>query len=252
MIRQSISGLVLAHGERDIIPTITSLEPICDQIVVVNDLHNPATWSVDQFGDSYTGSVTTVDRFFDTFPEQRNAGLEKALGGWVLVVDSDETVSPQLVDELKDLVPRVDTNVFVLPRREVIRGRELERVRIGGPHPRLFRSHLRYAPEPFVHERLQDWLPHDVEVLEGHLLHHRQDSVSDLLRREFRYGKTFGKFDVDGVHAISWPKIMKQTIGDFTKRGGLSEGMSGIIGTTANASSNIGEKLARSSRRSKS
>jgi len=252
MIRSDLTGLVLAHGDRDVVPTIASLEPIYDQVVIVNDLHNPVTWSRDQLSDSYTGAVTSVDRFFDTFPEQRNAGLEKALGGWVLVVDSDETVSPQLIDELKELVPRVDTNVFVLPRREVIRGRELERVRIGGPHPRLFRSHLRYASEPIVHERLQDWKPHDVGVLKGHLLHQRQDSISDLLRREFRYGKTFGAFDVDGVQPISWPKLIKQTIGDFTKRGGLSEGVSGIIGTTANASSNLGEKLARSSRRPKS
>ena len=244
MNRPRLTGLVLTHGERSIAPTVESIQDICDQIVIVNDLNTNPEFSQLQL-DLFDGNVAVVDRVFDTFPRQRNAGLEKAIGAWVLVIDSDETASQSLQLELEGFQPDNNIEVFTLPRREIFRGRELERVKIGGPHPRLFRSHLRYAQVPKVHERLEGWKHDHIGALEGHLLHHRTGSVLELLRKEYLYGKSFGQFSNSETQHFSWYRLLRQSIGDFAVRDGLHEGIEGAIVTIANIAAKVGEKHSR-------
>lgn len=247
MFRSELSGLVLTHGDRNIAPTLQSIEQVCSQIVVVNDLSDPSQQLENGSQIAFEGEVTVVDRFFDTFPGQRNAGLEKASREWVLVIDSDETASESLCSDIAALDHDVDTTVFAIPRREIIRGRELEKVSIGGPHPRLFRSSHRYALAPAVHERLENWPLPSIGLLQGHILHDHHEDITDLIRTEFRYGLEYGHYTDQETQDLSWYEILRQSCGDIVLRNGLLEGSGGAIAVAANISSRIGEKLSRQS-----
>ena len=120
------------------------------------------------------------------FGPQKQFAVEAASNDWVLCVDADERVSPelrgQIVAELK--APR--GFVYAIPRRNRFLGRWL---RHGEGYPdwsvRLFhRSHARWGSEP-VHEKVVSRSP--VLELSGDLLHDSAETLEKYLDKQNRY-----------------------------------------------------------------
>lgn len=120
------------------------------------------------------------------FGPQKQFAVEAASHDWVLCVDADERVSPelrgQIVTELK--APR--GFVYAIPRRNRFLGRWL---RHGEGYPdwsvRLFhRAHARWGSEP-VHEKVISRSP--VLKLSGDLLHDSAETLEKYLDKQNRY-----------------------------------------------------------------
>jgi glycosyltransferase involved in cell wall biosynthesis len=58
------------------------------------------------------------------FSSQRNFGLTKATGEWILFVDSDETVSADLAEEIQK-VSEIDCSGFYIKRQDWLFGKQL-------------------------------------------------------------------------------------------------------------------------------
>lgn len=73
--------------------------------------------------------VSVLTRPFDTFAEQRNYGLENCFAhdDWVLHVDADERVTPQLAAEIAGLEPAADAVAFNVASRTFLHGRPVLR-----------------------------------------------------------------------------------------------------------------------------
>jgi glycosyltransferase involved in cell wall biosynthesis len=105
---------------------------------------------------------------------QRNLALSHARHEWILVLDADEELSPQLQDEIRGLRtdgPAPDATGYSMPRCVLYDGRW---IRHGDWYPdrltRLFRSgSARYAGAK-VHERLE--ISGRVIALKGDLHHY--------------------------------------------------------------------------------
>jgi glycosyltransferase involved in cell wall biosynthesis len=128
------------------------------------------------------------ERRFDNFASQRNAALHLASGDWVLFVDADERVTPELGDEvLRTVNAPSGCRGFWIPRRNYLIGRE---VRHAGWFPDyqlrlLERRAARFDPLRVVHELALVDGP--VGHLRAPLVHFNYSDLHDFVRRQERY-----------------------------------------------------------------
>ena len=120
------------------------------------------------------------------FGPQKNFAVAQATHDWVLCLDADERVSPELARAIRDAMQNPQYKAYTMPRRNHFLGRWLAH---GEGYPdwnlRLFdRRHGRWSDDE-VHERvLSDGT---VGRLEGDLLHASAESLDAYLAKQNRY-----------------------------------------------------------------
>lgn len=121
------------------------------------------------------------------FGPQKNRALALASGDWVLSLDADEQVSPDLRAEIEAVMRRPDASpAYRMPRASRYCGRVL---RHGGWWPdyvtRLFRRGQARFSEDLVHERLL--VAGDVGTLGHPLQHETYTTLDEALEKANRY-----------------------------------------------------------------
>ena len=192
-------AIITFNEERNIAACIESCLPIADEILIL-DSHS--TDDTRKIAESYS-IVRFETRDFDGHIEQKNAAIDRCSHEWILSLDADERVSPELQQCILSFKesPASDENGYRLARLTFHMGRF---IRHSGWYPqrryRLFRKgHARWAGEN----------PHDfVEIdgtggtLKGDIVHfsfkdlsHQVDTVnkfsSIVAFTRFRKGRRF-------------------------------------------------------------
>ncbi len=113
--------------------------------------------------------ATVLEQCGPTIAAQRNLAIARAAYPWVLALDADEVVSPELATELAAVAASPKHAAYRVRRQNFYLGRELTRGHWGHDWiVRLFPRDRRYL-EKRVHESLEPVA--DVGTLEGTLLH---------------------------------------------------------------------------------
>jgi glycosyltransferase involved in cell wall biosynthesis len=168
--------------ERNIVECLDSVR-WADQLVVVD------SGSVDRTVDlarRFTGDIYTID--WEGYGHARNFALDHAAGEWILWLDADERVPPELATEIQDLVGRDVSGFsgFSVARRAYFLGKW---IRHCGWYPsrvvRLFRKDRGRFSENRVHERLD--LQGEVGMLRHDLLHFTDQHLQQYLTKFNRY-----------------------------------------------------------------
>jgi len=115
-----ISAIVLSHNNEDSLGRTLASLAWCDEIIVVDDFSTDKTPDIAK---QYHAKVYQR-HVNDDFAAQRNFGLEKAGGEWVLYVDSDEVVSEDLAAEIQTSL-EIDCSGFYIKRRDWLFGTQL-------------------------------------------------------------------------------------------------------------------------------
>ena len=177
-----LSVTVIACNEEARLRACLESAAWADEIVVVDAESTDQTAAVAR---EFTGRVWV--RPWPGFVAQKNFAIERASGDWVLSLDADEQVTP----DLRSRVARVlaedgPADGYAVPRRNVFWGRW---VRHGGLYPdfqlRLFRRSAGRFVGDGVHESVQ--VTGRVERLAEPLLHHSYRGVEDFVSRSNRY-----------------------------------------------------------------
>ncbi len=126
------------------------------------------------------------------FGAQKNRAIDLAQGDWVLVLDADEWLTPELADAMRAALagpPRA----YTLLRRSTFLGVTIRHGDWRNDRVlRLFpRGQARFTEVP-VHERLETTLP--TRDLAGTLLHETYRTLEDVLEKTNRYS-TLGAHD---------------------------------------------------------
>ncbi len=122
------------------------------------------------------------------FSAQRNLALRLCAHEWVLFVDADERVTPELAAEIRALLAGTpEAAGYWIPRHNLFFGRAL---RGGGwyPDPQLRllrRAAARYDEARAVHEVAE--LRGAAGSLRGHLLHHNIEGLGELWAKQSVY-----------------------------------------------------------------
>ena len=225
----SLSAVVLTFNEaHNIVPCLESLS-WADQLVVFDG--GPESPSTD--GTVELARQAGADVLFHPFrnyAEQRNAAIDQVPADWVFFVDADERATPDLADEVKQVIRERPEVGWSAPRHNYIFGR----LTLGGGwYPdyqfRLFRRGYARWERP-VHEvavvnGAQGYLEHALD-------HHNYADLPAFKARQNRYNA----FEADilfgqGVRAhlhTPYTQALRQFWWRFVTLGGVQDGLHGL------------------------
>ncbi len=169
----SLSVIIITKNEEDRIETcLESVKDIADEIIIVD---SGSTDKTLQIAEKYTDKITQTD--WPGYGIQKQRALDKAQYEWVLSIDADEALSPELRKEINaTLSGNPAETVFRLPWAVVIFGKRLYFGNSSRSVRRLFRRKGAKFTSAEVHEKIQ--IPNArVGRLKGKLFHY---SVRDF------------------------------------------------------------------------
>lgn len=183
-----LSVAIITLNEEVNLPRTLESVRWADEIVVVDSGSTDRTIALAQsFG------ATVLQHAWQGFAAQKNWAIAQCRGTWVLSLDADEEVTPELQRQIQTLLatnPPVDA--FALKRRNLFLGRWIKR---GGFYPdpklRLFRrSAARFAQQPAFEERpVHETIAFDgaMQTLDYDLIHHAYPTLHEYIEHMDRY-----------------------------------------------------------------
>ena len=179
--RARLSAVLITQNAAAQLPECLASVAFADEVVVVD---SGSTDGTAELAARYGARLVTKEWL--GFGRQKQFAVEQAANDWVLCLDSDERVSPELAASVVRTLQAPAAPVYRMARRNRFLGRWLRHGE-GYPDwsPRLFdRRRARWSNDS-VHERvLCATAP---GTLEGDLLHHSAEDLGRYLEKQNRY-----------------------------------------------------------------
>jgi glycosyltransferase involved in cell wall biosynthesis len=224
-----ISVLVVARDEaQNLADCLAAARWADERVVVVDAASRDETLAIAR----READIVAV-RPFDDFASQRNAALELATGDWVLSVDADERITPELANEIRRLICERGTPYrgYRVPIRSEILGRRFAFSGTQHDYPlRLFRRDSGRW-NGLVHEIVD--LAGPAGTVRGALRHRTIPTMSAFLDKINRYTT----LEAEGLAVAQEPyrlvDITVRPVWTFFKlyvfKQGFRDGMEGFI-----------------------
>lgn len=177
-----LAAVILTKNEEYHIADCIKSVAWADQVIVFDSFSDDRTVEMAR----QMGALVVQHPFHD-YGQQRNAALEAVEAAWVLFVDADERVTPELAAEIRQAMARDDVDGWWIPRHNYIFGAV---VLHAGWYPdyqmRLLRRvKARYDSTREVHELVM--LDGQDGYLENVLIHHNYDSLRQFSAKQEKY-----------------------------------------------------------------
>lgn len=225
---QSLSATIIAlNEERDLPRCLESLR-FCDEIIVVDSGSTDRTAEIAR-----TFGAIVVNEPWRGYGAQKNFAHSLAKSEWVLNVDADEVITPELREEIcKEIESAHSANGYAVARKTFYLGRWIKH---GGWYPnfvtRLVRRDRGSWSEPNVHEELL--VNGELRQLRNPMVHHTFNDISDQVSTNMRYARQ-GALDLRkrGCRP-SYLKLLFKPLGKFLEtycmKCGFMDGLPGFI-----------------------
>ena len=177
-----LSVVIITRNEADNILACLQSVAFADEVVVLDSGSTDDTVAIARAA----GARVEVAADWPGFGPQKNRALALAQGEWVLSLDADERVTPQLAAEVLATIAEPAHDAYEIPRLSNFCGRF---IRHSGwwPDPvlRLFRRGTARFTDAAVHEKV---VPRgSVGRLQAHLLHYTYADLDMALAKMNRY-----------------------------------------------------------------
>lgn len=187
---QKISALVIAYNEIGYIENCIKSVEFADEIIVVDSYSTDGTY---EYLCSHP-KVKVIQHPFKNFTAQKTFTLEQATNDWVIFVDSDEVITPELRQEITDTVNGPKKHVAYWFRRKFMF--QQTHLRFSGwqtdKNYRLFRkSKVRFSEKRIVHEILE--VDGTSGVLKSKLIHYCYRNFANYKGKMLCYGRLKAK-----------------------------------------------------------
>lgn len=232
----SLSVIIITLNEgQNLGQCLGSVAGLADEIVVVDSGSKDDTLDIARhFG------ARILETDWPGFGPQKNRALDAATGDWVLSLDADECLSPELAAEIRTIVRdgREGCDCYALPRLSWYCGQYM---RHSGWHPdfvaRLFRRGTARFSDDKVHERL---LPKGATVnLQHLLLHYSFRDFSAVLKKIDAYSSASAQAAyARGRRATLWTALghgLWTFIRTYIFKAGFLDGAYGLALAISNA-----------------
>ncbi len=182
----SLSAVIITLNEEHNIRQCLESVAFCDDIIVVDSGSEDNTVNIAK-----DCQARVVHQDWLGYGAQKQFATEQAAHDWVLCIDADEVVSPELQAAIKSLsldkqdqVPH--TTAYQMPRKNHFLGKPLNHGE-GYPDLSLRLFHRKYGQwsNDKVHEGVHT--TGDIGRLAGDLLHYSQESISSYLSKQNHY-----------------------------------------------------------------
>jgi len=224
----TLSVVVITKNEEANITRCLSSVTWADEIVVVDSHSTDRTVDIAR---KYGAKIFSPE--WRGYGSAKKEGVNRATGEWILSIDADEVVTPELADEIEGVL-RNGTNYagFFMPRKTNFLGRWILHC---GWYPdmllRLFRKSKGNFNDAVVHEKVE--LNGETGSLKEHLLHYSYPDMDHYLRK-FNLYTTLGAQEANRTgKKAGWTDIVIKPPVSFVKhyisKQGFRDGMEGFI-----------------------
>jgi glycosyltransferase involved in cell wall biosynthesis len=198
-----------------------------DEILVVDSFSTDNTLEIVR---KYTDRI--LQHEYINSAAQKNWTIPQASHDWVLVVDSDERVTPELCNEISILLGRASLkDGYWIRRKNFLFGKEIRHSGWGRDSVlRLFRKDLGRYQEKRVHAEVE---LKNTDMLNGYLEHHTISSLTDWVNKINRYSSWKARdkyergFTTPILHMVLRPPV--RFIKDYILRLGILDGWRGFL-----------------------
>jgi glycosyltransferase involved in cell wall biosynthesis len=226
-----ISALIVVRNEEAIIRNCLEAVKWVDEIVVVDQSSTDRTREI---AGKYTDKIYVTENKLFADPD-RTFGESKTSGDWILCIDADEIVTPELAEEIKRVVRSSEFDAYNLANRNFFLGKWIK----------YCDWYPAYKPQLFKKGKVKlndkvhgDFIPiGKTGYLKNDLLHFPYNSLDQYFEKFNRYTTLLAREDFDDgirIGPANWPwylvfKPFAYFLNKYFRKYGFMDGMRGFI-----------------------
>ncbi|MGO4746179.1 glycosyltransferase family 2 protein [Serratia quinivorans] len=234
--RKSLSVVIIAKNEAGLLPDCLRSVAWADEIVMLDSGSQDDSVAVAES----LGVKVFTHTDWQGFGKQRQRAQSYASHDYILMIDADERVTPELRQSIEQVLTAPDDNrVYSCARRNLFLGRFM---RHSGWYPdrvnRLYANQRYRYNDNLVHESL-NINGAKVVPLNGDLLHLTCRDFFAFQRKQLRYAEEWAIQRHQAGKRCGYLSILTHTLGAFCKtwllRAGFLDGKQGLLLAVVNA-----------------
>lgn len=222
--------IITLNEEKDLPRCLESVKNLTDEIVVVDSGSTDETVGIAK---DYGAKVYA--RKFDGMASQKNYAASKSLGKWILSIDADEVIPPELSKEIKSQITNHESpfTAYSMPRKNIIFGKLIKYTRW---QPEFDRFIWLYKKDKGkfvggVHASVN--IEGQVGRLKHAKVHYQYKTVRDFVDMMDRYSESEATEKTEDGIKFSYVQLILQPIYNFLVRYfyrlGILDGWRGFI-----------------------
>lgn len=222
-----LSVVISAFNSEDKIKDCLESVKWADEIVFVDNSSTDKTLDVAK---NYTSKIFSRPNN-KMLNINKNFGFFKATGDWILNLDSDERVTPELQKEIISILdqrPKTNDqrpeNGYWIPRKNIIFGKWMQHTGWYPDHQlRLFRNGKGRFEEKHVHEMIK--VEGETAYLKNNMVHYNYDTIMQFLSKMANiYAPNEAEQKITNGYIFNWRDAIGFPLGEFLSRFFAREG----------------------------
>jgi (heptosyl)LPS beta-1,4-glucosyltransferase len=234
--RKTLSVVVIAKNEAELLPDCLRSVSWADEIIMMDSGSQDDSIAIA----ASMGAKVFTHTDWQGFGKQRQLAQKHASHDYILMIDADERVTPELRQSIEHvLTVPVNGTVYSCARRNLFLGHFMSH---SGWYPdrvnRLYANHRYCYNDYLVHESLNiDGA--NVVALNGDLLHLTCHDFFAFQRKQLRYAEEWANQRHQAGRRCGYLSILTHMVGTFCKtwllRAGFLDGKQGLLLAVINA-----------------
>ncbi|HUV71486.1 MAG TPA: glycosyltransferase family 2 protein [Clostridia bacterium] len=229
-------ALATFNEEKNLEQCLKGVKGIADEIAVVDGSSSDETVKIAQS----LGARVIITTNKPIFHINKQQAIDECRGEWILQLDADEIITPELAEEIRGIVDHPDQaqlpNAFLIKRKKMFLGQWIEK---GGQYPdpviRFFKKGKARLPCENVHEQMAT--EGKVGWLKNPLIHLSTPSFAVYLTKDNRYSSLTAqelkekKVSLSGWSCLNyglWQPV-KTFFSLFIRHRGFQDGFPGFV-----------------------
>lgn len=238
---QKLTVVISVFNEEKKIEKCLKSVLFADEILVVN---NSSTDKTIDIAKKFATSIITQPNDPLLIDIQKNAGFKKAKNDWILSIDADEIVTPELRLEIENLLENENLkNGYFIPRKNIIFGKQIDYTGWYPDHQlRLFRKNKGEFKNSHVHEGVQ--VDGEIDYLKEHILHYNYETIIQFIQKNMiNYAQNEANNLINKNYALSPGDLIsipsKEFLSRYFARKGYRDGLHGLFLSLLMAASHL-------------
>lgn len=229
IIMQKISAIITTYNETDNIGGVIDCLDWVDEILVVD------SFSEDDTAEKARAlGAKVIQRKYKGPADQKNFAIETVENDWIILLDADERLVPELINEIQLLLAKddIEKDAYWIGRRNFFLEKEIKYSGWQGDAVvRFFNKKCRYN-DLQVHEEIET-ANTNVGRLQHKILHYTYKNIAHYIQKMDRYAQWSAEDHLRKGKKATWAKFFYKPYFRFVKhyfiQMGWRDGIRGVI-----------------------
>jgi (heptosyl)LPS beta-1,4-glucosyltransferase len=217
---QTLGVVAISYNEElDLPGFLENLQPWVDEIVIVDDGSTDSTAAIASTAEGNVKFIVSPRKSGEYFAGQRNKGINLATSDWLLHMDIDERVTPELADEILQAIQDNTKDGYRYRRLNYFLHRPMQS---GGWQDwnmiHLARRHLFHFEGMFHENCILDAPNERIGQLTAKMWHLNDSSYQARMCKSFAYCEEQAKRISEKYSQITWLHLLFLPLCDFFRK----------------------------------